>query len=43
MGLPNAAPLQQNWRFCLIPQGVTAKLKALLEAEKELGKSTKIE
>jgi rRNA-processing protein FCF1 len=26
-----------------VPQGVTAKLKALLEAEKELGKSTKIE
>jgi hypothetical protein len=27
----------------LFAQGVTAKLKALLEAEKELGKSTKIE
>jgi hypothetical protein len=29
--------------MCYWAQGVTAKLKALLEAEKELGKSTKIE
>jgi NADH dehydrogenase FAD-containing subunit len=41
--MPEIPGFTELWGRSVFPQGVTAKLKALLEAEKELGKSTKIE